>query len=221
MILTNRLFTRRSASREAKSIYIFCEGIKTEVQYFHYFKQMDSRINIEVYQLKPDEDNSPLGLLNIANQSLKKTEENPNPKYEVIEGDEVWFVLDTDTDKLNSRKPQIEGLRNEAGQNGWNVAESNPCFETWLYFHLFKENPDFKGINKCLNWKRHLHKRVSGFDSRRHPIFIKEAIENSSVGYSESNGVPNEGSTQVFKLAESIYSIVYEHIIQVRQAKGI
>lgn len=59
MIVTNRLFTRRPASREAKSIFIFCEGVKREVQYFEYFKEMDSRINIEVYPLSPHEDNSP------------------------------------------------------------------------------------------------------------------------------------------------------------------
>jgi hypothetical protein len=53
MILTNRLFERVPPSREAKSIYIFCEGAKREYDYFEYFKQLDSRINIEVYKLDP------------------------------------------------------------------------------------------------------------------------------------------------------------------------
>lgn len=48
MILTNRLFERVAPNREAKSIYIFSEGAKREVQYFNYFKGLDSRINIEV-----------------------------------------------------------------------------------------------------------------------------------------------------------------------------
>ena len=37
MILTNRLFERQEPSKEAKSIYIFCEGVKREYQYFEYF----------------------------------------------------------------------------------------------------------------------------------------------------------------------------------------
>ncbi len=61
MILTNRCFEREPPTREAKSIYIFCEGVKREYEYFKYFREMDSRINVEIYKLNPKEDNSPLG----------------------------------------------------------------------------------------------------------------------------------------------------------------
>ena len=70
MSITNRLFERQPPSREAKSIYIFCEGVKREYQYFKYFVEMDSRINIEPYRLHPHEDNSPLGLLNIGKSCI-------------------------------------------------------------------------------------------------------------------------------------------------------
>ena len=70
MILTNRLFKRKLPDREAKSIYIFCEGAKREYQYFDYFKELDSRINVEIYKLHPEEDNSPLGLLKIAQKCI-------------------------------------------------------------------------------------------------------------------------------------------------------
>ena len=134
MILTNRLFDREPPSRDAKSIYIFCEGAKREFQYFEYFQEMDSRINIEIYRLHPEEDNSPLGLLNIAEKCIIKSEENKNPKYEFIDGDEVWIVLDTDKDKHNSREPQIEQIIKKcAERKDWNIVESNPCFEVWLY----------------------------------------------------------------------------------------
>lgn len=55
MILKNRLFERVPPSRKAKSIYIFCEGARREFDYFEYFKELDSRINIEIYQLHPHE----------------------------------------------------------------------------------------------------------------------------------------------------------------------
>ena len=66
MLLRNRLFDREPPSREAKSIFIFCEGAKRERKYFQYFEEIDSRIRIEIYPLHSHEDNSPLGLLNIA-----------------------------------------------------------------------------------------------------------------------------------------------------------
>ena len=55
MILTNRLFKREIPSRDAKSIFIFCEGLKREYQYFTFFMEKDSRINVEVYKLNPSE----------------------------------------------------------------------------------------------------------------------------------------------------------------------
>lgn len=96
---------------EAKSIYIFCEGARREFDYFEYFKELDSRINVEVYKLDPSEDNSPLGLLEIAEKCIILSAENPNPKYNFIEGDEVWIVLDIDKDKDGSREPQIEHIK--------------------------------------------------------------------------------------------------------------
>ena len=57
MILTNRLFERKAPSRNAKSIYIFCEGLRREYDYFKYNKEKDSRINIEVHKLSPNDDN--------------------------------------------------------------------------------------------------------------------------------------------------------------------
>lgn len=211
MILKNRLFERREPAREAKSIYIFCEGVKREYQYFQYFKEIDSRINIEVYPLEPTDDNSPVGLYNKATACIIKTDENPNPKYELIEGtDETWFVIDTDKwgDKINHLKENCNLHTN------WNVAQSNPCFEVWLYYHFFEEIPSFEGYETSANWKPYLDNCIKGgFDSRRHPILINSAITNTEKNYLESNGFPIAGSTSVFRLANSIYYLVKEKII--------
>ncbi|MCD4732086.1 MAG: RloB family protein [Bacteroidales bacterium] len=211
MILTNRLFTRRPPSREAKSIYIFCEGVKREYQYFLFFKEIDSRINIEIYPLKPNEDNSPQGLYKIACDCILKTKQNPNPKYELINGDEVWIVLDTDVDESESRKPQINKLRENCKQINWNVVQSNPCFEVWLYYHFFKEKPLFDGDALCKGWKPLLDEK-GGFDSRKHPILIQTATENSESNFIENEGLPAKGTTELFRLSKSILPIVKEKI---------
>lgn len=71
MILPRRSFERVPPGREARSVYIFGEGSRREFDYFNYFKELDSRIKIEVYKLHPHEDNSPLGLLKIAEKNFQ------------------------------------------------------------------------------------------------------------------------------------------------------
>ncbi|MEM6816305.1 MAG: RloB family protein [Bacteroidota bacterium] len=215
MILTNRKFVREAPSRLAKSIYIFCEGAKREYQYFMYFKEMDSRINVEVYQIKTGDDNSPLGLLNIAKDNLLATEANPNPKYRLIDGDEVWIVLDTDKDKDESRKPQIETIYKECEKlSNWFVAQSNPCFEVWLYNHLKSDRPKFNNHEYCKAWKDLVNASLNGgFDSRKHPIYIEEATKNAEANYAEvENNIPEIGCTQVFVLSKSILPLIKEKI---------
>lgn len=217
MLLTNRLFTREPPSREAKSIYIFCEGAKREYQYFKYFVEMDSRINVEPYKLHPHENNSPLGLLNIAKTCIILSEENPNPKYKFQENDEVWIVIDVDKDKEESRKPQIEELRTYCKENkDWFVVQSNPCFEVWLHYHHFNVRQEFDEDDKCVNWKDFVNSSFQGgFDSRRHPIYIQQAVENSKNNFKINNDEPQKGCTELFKLGESMLSILGEKISKV------
>lgn len=206
MILTNRRFVRESPGREAKSIYIFCEGLKREYKYFEYFKEMDSRINVEIYKLHPHEDNSPLGLLSIAKKCILEDE----AKYTFQKNDEVWIILDIDKDKNESRNPQIKKIEKELEQlSGWNLALSNPCFEVWLYYHYQSEKPDIKDNEYCTNWKKLVNESVKGgFDSRRHPLYIEQATKNAKSNYEITEGVPNVGSTDVFSLSKSILPLI-------------
>lgn len=210
MILTNRLFDREPPSRDAKSIYIFCEGAKREFQYFEYFQEMDSRINIEIYRLHPEEDNSPLGLLNIAEKCIIKSEENKSPKYDFIDGDEVWIVLDTDKDKHNSREPQFEQIIEKcAERKDWNMVESNPCFEVWLYYHANSEKPKFNDSEKCKAWKQLVNDSIKGgFDSKRQPVYIERASRNAENNYNLQDGRPDIGSSNVYNLANSVIPLI-------------
>ena len=215
MILTNRLFTRSEPSRDAKSIYIFCEGAKREYNYFSFFRGIDSRINIEIYSLDNGENNSPMGLFEIAKKSIIKSKENPNPRYEFINDiDEVWFVIDTDKweDKITELRGKCENYKN------WNISQSNPCFEVWLYYHQFSKKPSFKGDEACKNWKSYLDKKIpGGFDSRKHPIYFEKAIINSEKNHEEIDCIPIIGCTDVFKLSKRIYPLVKDKIIRILQ----
>jgi hypothetical protein len=198
-------------------LYVFCEGVR-EYEYFSFFDKLSEKIKLVVYPLDSEaEDNTPTGLYNIACSCLKPSSENPNPLYELSDDvDEVWIIFDKDTDKLSSREPQIISVKencekenSQLAREVWKVAESNPCFEVWLYYHFEVEKPNFEGIEISVCWKSFVNTiSKSGFDPRKHPQWIRKAIDNSSLNYSEANERPEIASTQVFRLGESIYSLV-------------
>lgn len=209
MLLRSRSFARRLPNREARSVYIFCEGLKREYQYFDYFRAIDSRINIVPYRLTSTQNNSPGGLLEIAKACIIRTKKNPTPKYYFEDGDEVWIVFDTDKDKKNTRTPQINAIKEFCESNmGWHYAQSNPCFEVWLYNHFCFIDPNIRTPNKCKSWKQTLSKLNGGFDSKKHPLLIQDATVVTERSFSETSGTPNLGCTEVFRLANSILPLI-------------
>src|SRR5690554_1445077 len=213
MILPLRSYERETPSRDAKSVFIFCEGKKREFQYFRYFRDLDSRINIKVYELNHNDDNSPKGLLEIANKCFPTNSENIESEYSFVEGDEVWIVLDCDKDKRESRVPQIADIIKECSNKiGWYVAISNPCFEVWLYYHEFAKKPDVLS-EKPIWWKQLVATEIKGgFDSKRHPLLIKTARDNARNNYAVVGNTPEVGCTDVFKLADTILPLVKEKL---------
>jgi hypothetical protein len=213
MILKRRLFEREEPSEEAKKIFIFCEGKKREKDYFDYFKDIDSRINIEVYELDGHEDNSPLGLYKIALLSIYGNEEmGVKPKYEARPSDQVWIVIDIDKDKFDSRSPQIDLINKRIRERtNWSLAKSNPCFEVWLYYHLLATLPVLDNENSCKAWKKKVNSVFQGgFDARKHPIYISTAIANSKANFDADEF--SVGSTEVYLLGREIYKVLEEKI---------
>lgn len=211
MIIRSREFKRNPPSRDAKKICIFCEGQKREYDYFTFFEGLNSRISLIVYHLGHDENNSPKGLIEIAKETMKCCS--------FISGDEVWIVFDTDADKFLSREPQINLVRDYCSKTkNWFHAESNPCFELWLYYH-FAEKPSFEGFHISKIWKSKLNEFIcGGFDSRKYPLFIADAIENAKSNYIINEaGRPIVGSTELFKLGETIYKMMSDKIDRMRK----
>jgi len=227
MLLSRRSFERHEPFKDSKCIYIFGEGVR-EFNYFKFFKEFDSRIKIEVYPLQSEgENNSPSGLYNIACNSLLKPQDNPIPVYDDFRDwmDEIWIVLDTDIDRDSSRIPQIEQIRLACREENqrlsltnefsdvWNIVESNPCFEVWLYYHVENEKPDFDGIEISSTWKSFLDTALKGgFDLRKHPQLIGDAIKNAELNYQEIDFKPGVACTQVYRLAKSIYPLILEKL---------
>ncbi len=173
MILRNKSYERKAPSRDATLIIIYCEGKKREPHYFKYFDEISSHIKFEIIEAGQHSNNSPTGLYDQAEIDIYGCDDISSPKYLIDEKDSVWFVIDTDKwgEKVKELKDKCSTKSN------WRVAQSNPCFELWLYYHKMDDIPDFAGMEMSKNWKSFLNdfvfKEDRGFNSRRHPIFVK------------------------------------------------
>jgi hypothetical protein len=196
----NKLYIRREPDKEGKLYFIFCEGEKRETTYFYFFNRIASQI---IMQIVPIEDgkNSPMGLYNNACQKLLKSDKNLNSSYELSAEDEVWFIIDTD-----KWGKEVDNIRDSiTAQKNWFVAQSNPSFEVWLYYHFEKAKPR----ETIENWKVFLNDVIKGgFNSNKHPMYIETAIHNSEINYSSTNKQPDLATTELFQLAKKVLPLV-------------
>lgn len=212
MLLSRRSYVRETPSRDAKKIFIICEGAKREPQYFGFFRALDSRIDIIIHAPGDHENNSPSGLLGIACEMLLPRD-GEHAKLELLADDEVWIVFDTDPDMHQSRKPQILDLCECCRQNNWNFAQSNPCFEVWLWYHFYPDPPTGTQMKQCSAWKNHPELAVyGGFNSRKHPALIGDAVRHAGAGYQEEDGDPVTGCTQLYQLGMRIHDLLKDKI---------
>lgn len=212
MLTRNKIYEREEPSKDAKKIFIFCEG-DTEVNYFNYFKGFSTNIDIvtigntegksDPQKLKED------ALLKLFGNEFVKAKLN----FKEDSGDEVWFVIDTDHWNTGNK---IENLRtNCAQQTNWNVAQSNPCFEIWLFYHFNITKPLETELEKHASFKDFLNYQIlGGFNKRKHPIFIQDAIINSENNFEKLDNQPKYLSTEVFLLAKSILPFIKDNIDQ-------
>lgn len=204
----NKLYQRKAPSRDAKKVYIFCEGDR-EVSYFNYFRGISS--NIDIIPIGNEAGKSdPVKLKGQAIDYFQKTVLSPD--YH----DEVWFVIDTDRWNENEKIAQLRDFscKNKAEGNSWEVSQSNPSFEVWLYYHFIEDKPKEEEVRAYASFKEYLnHKIKGGFDARKAPIHIKTAIDNSLRQFErDDKGQPIRYTTEVYCLAQSIYPFLKEMI---------
>ena len=207
MIRRNRLYEKKEPSRDAQKVYILCEGDDREYNYFLFFQKMSS--NLQLVVIPPSDGKSdPVKLMEAARE--KFLVEDSKIQLDQLEKDLVWFVIDTDTwqeeGKIAALKDFCSTQNQKCNYSMWNVAQSNPCFETWLYYHIYDERPDDNEVASYPSMKAFVDaKIVGGFNSLVHPVFIEDAIKHSAENYSEDKeGYPEAYATQVFNLGRVI-----------------
>ena len=205
MLRRNRNYSKKEPDKDATVFYIFCEGNWTEPLYFSIFANMDSRINLEIIHAGQHDKNSPDGLYEKACRLILKSDENSNPKYELADVDKVWFVIDTD-----DWKDKIKALRLLCSNHeNWLIAQSNPSFEIWLYYHFYSVKPDINEVDNANGMKAFLNQKIKGgFNSRKHATYIQTAVVNSEQNFEHKDNDPINFSTNLHELAKQILPLV-------------
>lgn len=212
-----RSFTRDSEYRDAKYIVIATEGSETEPRYFEDLalsaRCRNPRVHIEViYRERGSETSS------APNHVLRQLMEYEEV-HGLVEGDELWIVIDRDKWELSMLTEVARLVR----QNGYHLADSNPCFELWLLLHHrsldyytklelteLKENRkekfrsrrrrlDLELMNICGSYDR---SNLKTYDYIPH---IDVAIANAkNADSSKNNRWLNNIGSRVYRLAQSI-----------------
>lgn len=189
-------YDKKAPFRDAFLFIIVCEGASREKEYFHFFDGMSSRVKI--VPVTNEMGSAPKLLVEVAEATEKEWDAND-------ERDHLWFVIDTDR-----WREQLHDIRKICSERPhWQVAQSNPCFEVWLYFHATAQLPQLEDLKQCKDWKPYLHKVVQGgFNSDFHPAAIEAAIVNAKAAYKETGYSPDPGSTQIWRLGEELLPLI-------------
>ncbi len=214
MITRRKDYIKRSPSKDASKIYIISKGIDSEVKYFKFFAGLTS--NLELIVIPSERGTDPLKLRELAIE--KFFGEGRKYTLDYSQRDKVWFVIDTDTwEKEGKISPLREycGARNRKiseeydeikAYEAWNVAQSNPCFEVWLFYHIYDRAPEKDVSSGERNIKRYIDSLIAGgFDYECDPARIARAIEKAKDAFSrDENGRPEWFATEVYMLGEEI-----------------
>ena len=115
----------------------------------------------------------------------------------LIEGDQVWLVLDVD------RHHNLDRTIAQTRERGWLVAVSNPCFEVWLQLH-FTADVQGNDSKACKAAFAVLRKERSA------PWPFSQVEIDAAVGRARQLGQGHDGvpspppATGVFRLVESL-----------------
>lgn len=226
MIERIRNYAKKNPSRDAHKIYVVCEGAAKEPEYFSFFQGLSH--NLEIIPIPPTSGTDPLKL--IENAESRLVGEMRQHTIDYMQGDTVWFVFDTDTwetegkiDPLHaycdSKNQEFPTVFSEAkAYHAWNYAQSNPCFEIWLYYHVYAEKPALEDEGGKESFKQFVDSSIAGgFNCLSHPVYLEDAIINSERNFGkDKSGKLTLYSTEMFNLGKEILPFVKRELDKLR-----
>ena len=177
--------------RDARLFIIATEGRETEKQYFDRFG--NHRCQVKVITNK-DNKSAPTYIL----QQLKDFKK----EYQLKENDELWLMIDVD----RWGNQQLSAVAAQASRNQFQMAVSNPCFETWLYLH--HGELEHEAIRSG-DMKQKLTKLLGGYNSSNlNPnnfVDIESAIDRAiALDTNLKERWPSRTGTHVYKVVAKV-----------------
>lgn len=193
MITRDRIYGKREPSKDAHNIYVICEGKNDEPRYFGFFEGLSSNLNVII--IPSEEGRTDSRKLSEMTRSLFDTE-NSRFSLDYTQGDRVWFVIDTDAWEEEGKIADLREFRNARNDeifqpqtevkaySVWNIAQSNPSFEIWLYYHFYADAPMNEEVDKAASFKHFVDGKINGgFNYNTDPVRLKDAIVNAENNY--------------------------------------
>lgn len=223
MIKRIRDYGKKEPSRDAHKIYVVCEGSEDEKNYFSFFEGLSSNLNVITI---PSEEGRTDPLQLMARAKVLFDEEAGRYSLDYKQGDRVWFVVDTDTWEDEGKIAPLRAFCEEMNEgipvkldevkqyNSWNVAQSNPAFEIWLYYHFYDKAPVAGDVAKYASFKAFVNHSINGgFNYEKDPVRLKVAIDNAQGLFNRTEGsLVDLYSTEVYLLGQEIDGFVSEEL---------
>ncbi len=230
MIRRRKDYSKKDPTKDASKIYIICEGKETEKNYFEFFEGLSS--NLKLIIIPPENGKTdPLKLMELAKKQL--LEDTGLYTLDYMQNDKVWFAIDTDSwEKEGKIQPlrdfcavqndEVKKLDEKKPYEAWKVAQSNPCFEIWLYYHFYDNPPTEDEVTEQNSMKSYLDSKIAGgFNYQKDPVRIKDAIVNSEKIFKrQENGNPALFSTEQHLLGKEILEFVKTEIDKLKNKLG-
>lgn len=195
----NRAYKKGKAFKDTRKFIIICEGMR-EADYFNFFHEKYQKLIVEV--LEPSGNfhghSAPSKLIDRAIEYIKRED------WDESLDDEIWFIVDTD-----DWGPQLYNLSNQCLANkNWFLANSNPCFELWLYYH---KSSNRTNISNASAMKEALNNQtIGGYQKKEYVLLFETAINNANnMDHNKDHTIAEIGIiTKVYKLAMKIKELL-------------
>ena len=230
MIQRRKDYSKREPTKDSHKIYVICEGKGTEPDYFAFFEGLSS--NLQVITIPPTTGTDPLKLMELSKKTLTGEDRLYTVNYQY--GDTVWFVIDTDTWEIEGKiaplrqfcaeqNLHITDNHNEVkAYNAWNVAQSNPSFEIWLYYHIYDSKPIDEDVEKAHSFKEYVNSKISGgFNFQSHPVYLEDAIKHSEEHFSTDDAeLIEKYATEMHILGHEILGFTKQELDKLKNKIG-
>ena len=194
----NRAYKKGEAYKDFRKFVIICEG-QREASYFNFFHYKYKKLVVEILE--------PAGEFH-GNSAPNKLAERAglyieNEQWDHTLGDELWFVVDTD--KWKNKLHALSGLCSNT--KNWFLANSNPCFEVWLYYHFDcakVAERNSQAMKQILN-----SQRTGGYNLQDYIFHIERALKCASeMDKFPEKSIADVGITKVYQLCIKILELL-------------